>query len=162
MVTHTAEDGALVEAQLGRDLRGEWTVACRCHLGVPVVIESYPRMPDGAPFPTLFWLTCPALAKRVSKLEGEGWMAGLNERLGSDAGLVARLGNDIDRYRARRDSHEVVEGGGGPPGGGPDRVKCLHAHVAHELPDPPNAAGGLALAATGYPDCREPCYRVTT
>jgi uncharacterized protein len=125
-----------------------------------MAIESYPRMPDGAPFPTLFWLTCPVLAKRVSRLEGEGWMAELNERLAMDVRLQARLAEALKRYRARRDAHEPVEGGGGPPGGGPDRVKCLHAHVAHELADPPNAAGGLSLSVTGSPDCIEPCYRV--
>ena len=127
-----------------------------------MVIESYPRMPDGAPFPTLFWLTCPVLVKRVSKLEGEGWMASLNGRLQRDRDLVDRLSEDVTRYRVRRDAHEPVEGGGGPPGGGPERVKCLHAHVAHELADPPNAAGALALVASGYPDCLEPCYRVVS
>ena len=160
MLTHTSQDAAIVEAQLGRDLRGDWAVARRCHLGVPMAIESYPRMPDGAPFPTLFWLTCPVLLKRISRLEGEGWMAELNERLSGDPDLARRLETDIARYRARRDSHEEVEGGGGPPGGGPDRVKCLHAHAAHELADPPNAVGALSLAAAGFPDCREPCYRV--
>lgn len=160
MLTHTEEDRLVVEAQLGRELRGDWAVARRCHLGVPMAIESYPRMPDGAPFPTLFWLTCPVLGKRAARLEGDGWMATLTQRLGTDGRLRARLAGAIDRYRARRDAHEPVEGAGGPPGGGPDRVKCLHAHLAHELADPPNPVGALTLTVAGYPDCREPCYRV--
>lgn len=136
-------------------------MSARCHLGVPVAIESHPRLEDGSPFPTLFWLTCPVLTKRASALESAGEMAALTERLGSDEVLHKRLADAIDRYRARRDAHERLEDQGGPPGGGPDRVKCLHAHVAHALSDPPNPIGALTLAATGWPDCVEPCFRVT-
>src|ERR687897_389376 len=106
MLTHSDEDGLLVEAQLGRDLRGDWAVARRCHLGVPMAIESYPRMPDGAPFPTLFWLTCPVLTKRASRLEGDGWMGALTERLGRDRRLRTRLAPAAHRYRARRAAPE--------------------------------------------------------
>lgn len=125
-----------------------------------MVIESHPRLDDGSPFPTTFWLTCPLLIKRVSRLEAEGWMATVNERLGSGA-LRAGLERAIARYRARRDSHEVIEERGAPPGGGPGKVKCVHAHAAHELADPPNPVGALALALTGWPDCRVPCVEAS-
>lgn len=124
-----------------------------------MVIENHPVLDDGAPFPTLFWLTCPLLIKRASRLEATGCMARLNQRLGEEQHLRARLGRAIARYRDRRDALEVVEDSGAPPGGGPERLKCLHAHLAHELADPPNPAGALALARAGWPDCREPCYR---
>ena len=160
VLEHSEEDRLVVEAQLGRPLRGAWAVARRCHLGVPMVIENHPRLPDGSPFPTLFWLTCPVLVKRASRLESEGRMAELTTRLGRDRALRARFGAAIERYRARRDDHEVVEDSGAPPGGGPDRVKCLHVHLAHELCGGNNPIGAVALAETGWPDCREACYRV--
>jgi hypothetical protein len=126
-----------------------------------MVIESHPRLDDGSPFPTLFYLTCPILIKRVSKLEGTGGMEGLNEELSQDASMRARLSDAVDALRERRDAHEVIEDSGAPPGGGPDRVKCLHAHIAQELVQHNNPVGARSLAAAGFPDCRVPCYRVT-
>ncbi len=146
-----------MEAQLGRPVRGSWRVARRCHLGVPMVIENHPRLPDGAPFPTLFWLTCPVLTKRLSRLEAGGFMADLNDKLRGDEAMRARQARSIARYLARRDGREPIEDSGSPPGGDPDRVKCLHAVVAHELADPPNTAGALAMSAAGHPDCRAEC-----
>lgn len=125
-----------------------------------MVIESHPILDDGTPFPTLFWLTCPILASRASTLESRGEMKTLTEALQLKGPLHRRLATAIDLYRARRDSHEEIVESGGPPGGGPDRVKCLHAHVAHHLADPPNPIGSLTLVATGWPDCRQPCYAV--
>jgi uncharacterized protein len=146
----------VVAVQLGRPLRGSWSVARRCHLGVPMVIENHPRLEDGSPFPTLFWLTCPLLVKRTSMLESQGHMTNMTERLRRDKGLRRRLTTAIGRYRARRDAHEVIEAPV-PPGGGPDRVKCLHAHLAHELADACNPIGALTLADAGWPDCVVPC-----
>jgi uncharacterized protein len=122
-----------------------------------MAIENHPRLPDGAPFPTLYWLTCPILLKRVSRLESTGYMTHLNERLAREPRLNARLADSLADQRARRDSHEVIEDSGSPPGGGPDKVKCLHAHTAAELAQPPNPVGALTLAHTGWPDCRIPC-----
>jgi len=120
-----------------------------------MVIESHPRLEDGSPFPTLFWLTCPVLLKRVSGLESNGWMAELNERLPRDASLRDRLTEAIRSYEMRRDEHEVIPVSS-PAGGGPDKVKCLHAHVAHALVVQ-NPVGALALGGTGWPDCAAPC-----
>lgn len=126
-----------------------------------MVIESHPVLDDGSPFPTLYWLTCPILNKRVAKLESEGAMTDLNERLASDDDLTARLQDAVDAYRARRDEHAVIDDRGAPPGGGPDRVKCLHAHVAHQVATGENPVGALAVAATGWPDCIAPCVETT-
>jgi hypothetical protein len=156
-LTHTRIDQRVVETQLGRPLRGRWAVARRCHLGVPMVIENHPRFEDGRPFPTLFWLTCPLLVKRASTLEAEGLMASLNARSPQDPQLAARMGRALERYRRLRDSREVIADSGAPPGGAVGKVKCLHAHVAHELADPPNPVGALTLAAGGWPDCRVAC-----
>jgi hypothetical protein len=157
VLQHSAEDGRIVETQLGRAVRGRWAVAARCHLGLPTVIESHPRFENGQPFPTLFWLTCPVLVKRISRLEAGAEMSRLTERIGDEPALGARIERAGQRYRARRDSHEVIPDAGAPPGGGPGRIKCLHAHVAHELADPPNPVGARSLAATGWPDCIAPC-----
>jgi uncharacterized protein len=155
---HTDSDAAIVSAQLGREARGRWAVARRCHLGVPMVIENSPVLEDGSPFPTLFWLTCPMLVKRASRLEADGRMTEYSTRLQESETAVQSLTSAIERYRARRDEHAVIAESGGPPGGGPDRVKCIHAHVAHELADPPNPVGAQALAEVGWPDCRQPCF----
>jgi hypothetical protein len=125
-----------------------------------MVIENHPRLEDGSPFPTLFWLTCPILLKRVSRLEGAGWMTELGEDIARDPTLRERFERTLHAYRARRDEHEPIEDSGAPPGGGPDRVKCLHAHVAHELAAPPNPIGARALARAGWPDCVAPCVEV--
>ena len=122
-----------------------------------MVIESDPRLEDGSPFPTLYWLTCPILVKRVSTLEAEGSMAQVTEQLRTGEALKARLASALQRYRARRAQLGTIEESGGPPGGGPERVKCLHAHVAHELAGGNNPVGSLTLAATGWPDCVAPC-----
>ena len=124
-----------------------------------MVIENHPRLDDGSPFPTLYWLTCPLLLKRVSRLESEGWMAELNARLPEDAPLRDRFTDSIARYEARRDAHEVIPVSS-PTGGGPDKVKCLHSHVAHALVDS-NPVGSLALDAVDWPDCRAVCVEVT-
>lgn len=123
-----------------------------------MVIENHPRLDDGSPFPTLFWLTCPMLLKRVSRLESEGWMAALNIRLPGDESLRSRFTAAIAQYEARRDAHEVIPVSS-PTGGGPEKVKCLHAHVAHALVES-NPVGSLALAEVNWPDCRAACVEV--
>jgi hypothetical protein len=86
-------------------------------------------------------------------------MSDLNDRLTLDGNLRTRLQKSLTAYVAHRDSYEVIDGD--IPGGGPDRVKCLHAHVAHELAGGANPAGAWALADTGHPDCIEPCFALT-
>ena len=99
MLEHTEEDRRVVEAQLGRPVRGRWAVARRCHLGVPMVIENHPRLEDGSPFPTLFWLTCPMLVKRTSRLEAAGRMTELTARLDEDDAMRERLAAAIEALR---------------------------------------------------------------
>jgi hypothetical protein len=152
---HDEEDRLAVEAQIGRPLRGDWAVARRCHLGVPMVIESHPVLEDGSPFPTLFWLTCPILVKRASKLEATGRMGELNATLATSESLRNRIREAADRYKERRDGHSPIVSKSSP--GGVDRIKCLHAHLGHELADPPNPVGALTLAQVGWPDCRVRC-----
>ena len=158
---HSSAEGSIVAAQLGRRVRGSWAVVRRCHLDVPMVLENHPVLDDGSPFPTLYWLTCPMLVKRVSALEARGDMMLVNARLTGDAALRTRLSASIERLLERRNQHARITDAGAPPGGGPDRVKCLHAHVAQELAQPGNPIGAGALAETGWPDCRVPCVEVS-
>ena len=145
-----AADLAAVSRQLGREARGVRRVAHRCPCGVPDVVETAPRLPDGTPFPTLYYLTCPKAAGAVGTLEADGTMREMTERLGSDAGLAAAYRAAHERYLAARESVAVVpEIAGVTAGGMPDRVKCLHVLVAQALAEGPgaNPLGDEALAA---------------
>jgi uncharacterized protein len=149
-------DEAVVERQLGRPPRALRRVAHRCPCGLPDVIETAPRLPDGSPFPTLYYLTCPRAVAAISRLEGTGTMRLMQERLADDLALRrAYLAAHRD-YLARRD--EAARAAGVDPlppgtqsaGGMPDRVKCLHALVAHELAVPgANPLGRQGAEAAG-------------
>jgi hypothetical protein len=127
-------DLAVVGAQLGRTPRGTREVAHRCPCGLPDVVQTTPRLADGSPFPTLFYLTCPRAVAACSRLESAGLMKELNARLAAEPELAARYRAAHDDYLARRaDLGEVPEIDGVSAGGMPTRVKCLHALLAHAL-----------------------------
>jgi hypothetical protein len=128
----TAADLTAVEHQLGRPSRGLRAIAHRCECGLPDVVETAPRLPDGSPFPTLFYLTCPRAASAIGRLEAGGVMRQMSARLTADPDLAASYADAHHDYLARRDGIEVLPGAPGA-GGMPDRVKCLHALVAHSL-----------------------------
>jgi hypothetical protein len=114
---------------------------------LPDVVETAPRLEDGTPFPTLFYLTCPRATAAVSRLEASGLMREMTERLESDPELAERYSAAHRDYLTRRDTLEVLPGA--PSAGGmPDRVKCLHVLVAHSLAAGPgvNPFGDEALA----------------
>jgi uncharacterized protein len=140
-------DLAVVEAQLSRMPRGVRAVAHRCPCGNPDVVETAPRLEDGTPFPTLYYLTCPKAASAIGTLEASGLMSEMTERLKGDADLAARYQAAHEDYLKRRDAIEVLQGF--PTAGGmPDRVKCLHVLVGHSLAAGPgvNPFGDEALA----------------
>src|ERR1700733_11725082 len=76
-----AGGAAAVARQLGREPRGLLAVAHRCACGLPDVVATAPRLPDGPPFPTLFYLTCPRAAAAVSSLEATGLMRVMTARI---------------------------------------------------------------------------------
>ena len=131
-------DEAVIAVQLGRAPRGLLCVAHRCPCGLPDVAETAPRLPDGSPFPTLYYLTCPRVNAAVSKMEAAGLMRDMTARLADDA-LRHRYESAHRDYLARRDMAarsagvEPLPPGTQSAGGMPGRVKCLHALVAHEL-----------------------------
>ncbi|WP_333486674.1 DUF501 domain-containing protein [Nonomuraea corallina] len=149
-----SKDVEAVGRQLGRPPRALRRVAHRCPCGNPDVVETAPRLGDGAPFPTLYYLTCPRAASAIGTLESSGMMREMQDRLAGDPELAAAYQAAHDSYVARRD--EVAEEEGLEPlppgtqsaGGMPLRVKCLHALVAHELAAPgSNPFGREALEA---------------
>ncbi|WP_420157614.1 DUF501 domain-containing protein [Nocardiopsis sp. CNT-189] len=137
-----AEDAAAVELQLGRVPRGLRAVAHRCPCGLPDVVKTAPRLEDGTPFPTLYYLTCPKAASAIGTLEAGGRMREMQARLAEDEELRESYRKAHGSYLAERDAQAAADGQ--PPlpagmqsaGGMPERVKCLHALVAHELADP--------------------------
>jgi hypothetical protein len=109
-------------------------VAHRCPCGNPDVLETTPRLADGTPFPTLFYLTCPRATAAGSRLESAGLMKDMQDRLATDPELAARYRAAHADYLARRDAiADVPEIAGVSAGGMPDRVKCLHVHLGHAL-----------------------------
>ena len=145
----TERDLAVVEAQLGRPPRGTRAVAHRCPCGLPDVVETTPRLADGTPFPTLFYLTCPRAVAECSRLESAGLMKEMNARLAADPALAERYRAAHEDYLARRQAvGEVPEIDGVSAGGMPTRVKCLHVHLGHALATGPgvNPFGDETLA----------------
>ena len=130
--TPTSVDLSAVETQLGRPPRGVRAVAHRCGCGLPDVVETAPRLPDGTPFPTLYYLTCPRAASAIGRLEASGLMQTMTNRLHDDPELAGRYATAHRDYLARRDAIERLPGDPGV-GGMPTRVKCLHVLVAHSL-----------------------------
>jgi hypothetical protein len=156
----SAADHHTVAAQLGRVPRGAKDVAHRCPCGAPDVVETVPRLPDGTPFPTTFYLTCPRLAGQLSTVEASGLMREMTDRLAADPDLAARYQAAHDDYLARRRALGTVpEIAGVSAGGMPTRVKCLHALAGHALAAGPgvNPFGDEALAVVGDWWQRGPC-----
>jgi hypothetical protein len=121
-----------VARQLGRDPRGVLEIAYRCPNGEPGVIKTAPRLPDGTPFPTLYYLTHPMLTAAASRLESSGLMRDMTERLQRDPDLATAYRRAHDAYLAERDAVESL-GTTFSGGGMPERVKCLHVVMAHSL-----------------------------
>lgn len=149
-------DSAAVARQLGRQPRGVRAVAHRCPCGLPDVVETAPRLPDGTPFPTLYYLTCVRACAAASTLEASGLMREMSGRLQTEPQLRASYLAAHRDYAARRAAGAQAAGveplapDAATAGGMPDRVKCLHALIAHELAVPgTNPFGREAIEAIG-------------
>jgi uncharacterized protein len=149
-------DLAVMACQLGRAPRGVMRIVHRCPCGLPDVVQTMPRLPDGTPFPTLYYLTCPRASAAMSRLEAAGAMREMTARLRSDPRLAERYAAAHRDYLARRAAaareagQEPLPAGTQSAGGMPDRVKCLHALAAHALAVPGvNPLGAEAVQAAG-------------
>lgn len=165
----TDADIAVMTAQLGRPVRDVVGIAARCVCGNPTVVATKPRLQDGTPFPTFYYLTHPGATIAMSQLEADGVMVEYNELLQTDDEVRAAYEAAHAAFLADRAQFgEVSEIAGISSGGMPNRVKCLHALAAHTLAAGPgvNPIGDLALArGTWSPTvcvCSEPGGRHET
>jgi hypothetical protein len=155
-----AADLGAVEAQLGRTPRGGRAVGHRCPCSLPDVVVTDPRLPDGTPFPTTYYLTCPRAASLVGTLEGSGLMRDMEARLRADPELAAAYRAAHEAYLSDREAlADVPEIAGISAGGMPDRVKCLHVLAAHSLAAGPgvNPLGDEVLERLGAWWAEGPC-----
>jgi hypothetical protein len=151
----TVEDIAEVSRQLGRPARDIVSIAARCVCGKPTVVHTAPRLEDGTPFPTTYYLTHRGATAAVSTLEASGIMAQLQQRLAAEPELASAYQAAHEAFIKDRDltakalGLEVPEVAGISAGGMPTRVKCLHALIGHALAAGPgvNPIGDIALAA---------------
>src|SRR4051812_47336126 len=156
----TDEERATIARQLGRPPRALVAVAHRCPCGQPDVVQTSPRLEDGTPFPTVYYLTCPRATAAASRLESAGRMREWQGELATDPGLRAGDEGAPEAHPATPDALDVL-----PPrmsaGGMPDRVKCLHALAAHALAVGPgvNPIGDRAVAEMGEWWAAGPCAR---
>ncbi|MFC8681684.1 DUF501 domain-containing protein [Microbacterium ureisolvens] len=146
-------DLAVLREQLGRPARGVVGIAARCVCGNPTVVATAPRLPDGTPFPTFYYLTHPAATAAMSVLEADHIMRELSHELAADDEVAAAYGRAHEAYlRDRAQYGEVDEIAGISAGGMPTRVKCLHALAGHALAAGPgvNPIGDRALALSSW------------
>ncbi|MGH2641190.1 MAG: DUF501 domain-containing protein [Actinomycetota bacterium] len=132
-----ASDLDAVREQLGREPTVPFSVVARCSDGHPLVVRNRPVDADGHPFPTIYWLTCPAAVRSVSRLESEGWIA----RLADDPELAERIEVAHAAYASERGRMAAGAERWGGVGGTGKGLKCLHAHYAYHLAGGNDAVG---------------------
>lgn len=150
----SAHDDEIMSRQLGRKIRGAIEVSYHTPDGQPAVVKTAPRLPDGTPFPTLYYLTDPRLTAEASRLEVAGVMRTMQARLHTDAEVAEDYHAAHEHYLAERNAIESL-GTDFSGGGMPDRVKCLHVLIAYALAEGPGrvrlGTEAVALAAANNP-----------
>ncbi|MFJ5955491.1 DUF501 domain-containing protein [Paenarthrobacter sp. NPDC092416] len=146
----SAHDLEVLSRQLGRPVRDVVEIPARCVCGNPLVAATAPRLSNGTPFPTTFYLTHPVITSAVSRLEAGGLMTEMNDRLTADQALASSYEQAHEAYLQARNEIADRSGTGAVPeidgisaGGMPNRVKCLHVLVGHSL------AAGLGVNPLG-------------
>ncbi|AYF98427.1 DUF501 domain-containing protein [Protaetiibacter intestinalis] len=154
----TEAEIAVVSQQLGRPARGVVGIAARCVCGNPTVVATSPRLPDGTPFPTLYYLSHPGATAAMSTLEATGVMPELAALLVDEIAEAYHAAH-LSYLADRASIEEVPEIAGFSAGGMPERVKCLHALAAHALAAGPgvNPIGDAALARASWSPERCTC-----
>lgn len=130
------QDLEVIAGQLGRAPRDLSGIAARCPFGYPAVIETAPVLADGAPNPTLLYLTCPMLTTMVSGAEAGGAVRAFKTWVRTDEDARCALEQITRLYQGRRatlagDRSPIARldaGIGGPQGS--ERASCLHAYAA--------------------------------
>lgn len=136
-----AADLEAVRDQLGREPTTPFAVVARCQDGHPLVIRNAPVDAAGAPFPTTYWLTCPDAVKAISRVESQGWIGHLNERMDSDEAFRAAVDAAHAAYAADRAGDLAAAAEWGGVAGTRVGIKCLHAHYAYRVAGGDDPAG---------------------
>lgn len=129
------KDIDFVSASLGRYINDFVDVPFRDDEGNPVVITCPPKLGDSRVMPTTYYLVGPKWIYECSKLEANGYMKELEEKLSDNEDLKASYLNAHKSYIEDRKSlgSDSRLSDDFSAGGMPLRVKCLHALVAHSL-----------------------------
>ena len=142
----TAQDLDTLSRQLGRPVRDVVEIGARCVCGNPLVATTAPRLSNGIPFPTTFYLTHPHATAAASRLENAGVMDDMTTRLAEDPELADSYRAAHENYLSARARIGELSGVGPVPeiagvtaGGMPERVKCIHVLVGHSLAEGPGA-----------------------
>lgn len=143
-------DRELVARQLGRRPRALRRVVVRCPFGRPAVTEQSPFDESGRPFPTQYYVTCPALVAAISRLEASGGVERFTRAAREDPVLADSLARADSEQRVSRPELDAGIGGATRSGS----LKCLHAHAAYALAHPGYELGDRILAELPalYPD----------
>jgi uncharacterized protein len=152
------DDRSDVTAQLGRRPRAFRRVVVRCPWGKPAGTEQSAYDAAGDPFPTTYYLTCESLVAAVSRIEAAGGVERWSDSVHRDPALAESLRDATRRQREIR--RALAAGQAGSDGGAslgsgiggshnPQRLKCLHAHVAFGLANPGYAVSDGVLAEIG-------------
>lgn len=136
----TEQDVRVLSAQLGRKVRDVVEVPARCVCGNPLVAATAPRLANGTPFPTVFYLAHPVITAAASRLEAGGLMYEMTDELAQNPQLAQQYRAAHENYLAERERIRIISGTDEVPeidgisaGGMPTRVKCLHAVIGHTL-----------------------------
>lgn len=145
----------LVAKYLGREPRGLQAIAA-WYNDEPAVVRVA-SMVDGTPFPTLYWLVHPSINYAIDRLEANGLIALLQQRVDGEPALQQSMAQDHARYIEQRDAFmsEAVkqeieqrqlqgafEGRGIGGIADTSRIRCLHTWYGAHLVEP-NTIGQL-------------------
>ncbi|MFW6270095.1 MAG: DUF501 domain-containing protein [Bacillota bacterium] len=150
----------IIKKQLGREPDNLLGIARYCPYLKPVVIVTYPFNKEKGVFPTTYWLSCPFLVKEVSRLEDQGLIKTITDKIKRDKELKRNLEISHKKYAEKRiklldkkdrseirsiseDIIKVLKNSGVAGIRKKDGVKCLHAHLADYLVNDFNPVGKI-------------------
>ncbi|WCN07959.1 DUF501 domain-containing protein [Marinomonas mediterranea] len=143
----SADDLEIITRQLGRTPSGIRRIAHYSPHGIPQVLEMETWV-FNQPFPTFYWLSSSAIDKALARVESQGVVKELEQRIKDDPELREAYHDSHRDYIARRwdamtDEHKsIIEekgfttlfetlGIGGIKNW--DQVRCLHMQYGHHL-----------------------------
>ena len=176
--TITDKDYSLAIKLLGRTPRTPFSVATKCSCGTPQVLLADPIFKENSiwkPFPTFLWLVCPRLKAKIGALENEGYITKYSNRLQNDAEFRDEFiagqkimstkrvemasktyGKELPEHIYKLLTETTIAGSSDIKG-----VKCLHAHLAHDLAFGGNPIGKEIRRITGECDSSVVCHKLT-